>query len=127
MNLNAAPQDVSVVELVSQARESAMQALADYTGIEIEELFELPEIVTVMQSIPPQLVDNVGLATLGEFATRRGCEPNSDGARYWYRVFDKVIAANIAAATNLVLQNLREQQMRQAETQRKLSSGLLGH
>lgn len=128
--MNSAPgeaQEISVVALVAQSREAVMQAIAEYTGFAVEDLWEISEIVAVMQSIPPQLLTDVGLATLWQFAKDRGVEKDSDLARDFYAGFDKVIAANIAAATNFVLQQLREQHARQVDTQRKLSAGLLGH
>lgn len=128
--MNSAPgeaQEISVVALVAQSREAVMQAIAEYTGFAVEDLWEISETVAVMQSIPPQLLTDVGLATLGQFAKDRGVEKDSDLAQDFYAGFDKVIAANIAAATNVVLQQLREQHARQVDTQRKLSAGLLGH
>lgn len=128
--MNGAPgevQEISVVALVAQSREAVLKAISDYTGFAVEDLWEISEIVAVIQSIPPQLVEDVGLATLGQFAKDRGVEKDSDLAQDFYAGFDKVLAANIAAATNIVLQQLREQHARQVETQRKLSAGLLGH
>lgn len=118
--------EVSVVDLVSNAREAAMEAIAVYTGFDEDELgTEIPEITCIVQSIPPQLVNDVALAILGRFANCRGYDHSDPEARIYYADFDKVLAANIASATNIVMHNLREQQMRQADTQKRLMTGTL--
>lgn len=128
MNTTSPPdatKGISIIEIVSQSREAVFAAVTECTDGGIDFLGNIPEILAVLQSIPPQLLEDVGIAILEDFTDKRGTDIASDVGREFLISFDKVLAANIAAATNIVLQQLREQQVRQAEAQHKLRNGLL--
>lgn len=125
MNIDKAPeQPVSVVSVVSDAREAVMDLLSKTFGFDSMDLWEVSEIIAVLQSIPPQLVEDVGIAILTDFLDRHTVRGEKDRQNF-LGVFDRVLAANIATATNIVMHNLREQQARQAEMEQRLRSGFL--
>lgn len=126
MNDNAAPiEGISIVQAVAQSREAVFEIVMAVTGGDIDFLGYIPEILAVLQSIPPQLLEDIGVATLQDFTTRRGVPLDGEESREYLIAFDKVLAANIAASINFVMQNIREQQAREHESQRRLQSGLL--
>lgn len=131
MNQN---EEVSIVKLVGDAREAVIEQLAALLS-DAPSALEMPETLAVMQSIPPQLVEEVALPIIRDVAMQRGVDldqlsdadylpEQSQGIGALFKL-DKVIAVNISTATNIILQQLQQQAQHRAQASQRLSQGIL--
>ncbi|WNL50732.1 hypothetical protein RPALISO_145 [Ruegeria phage RpAliso] len=111
-------QPISVLDLVKEGRDEAITALADALNEDKAETLALfPETLSILQTLPPQLVAEIGVPMAKGFVDQWGRDAAQSG--------EKVLATGIATAANMVIQQMQMEQQRRAQAQQKLQSGLL--
>lgn len=120
----AEQEGTSVMDVVSESRFQATFALRNLFGVtDIGQIKEWVTVITAMQELPKQFIDDVAAPIITRFFEDENLDPKKTSDRDVAAPFAPVIAASISTAAQAIFQQMQQQAMQREQSQRKILSG----
>lgn len=112
---------MSVIDAVSEGRYHATFALRNLFGVtDLASITEWVIVISALQSLPKQLVDEIGIPIIAKFFEEENLDPQNAGDRAIASPFAEVIATSVTTAAQYVFANMQQQAVQQEKTRSRL-------